>query len=71
MKTKIKIETEIPETYLSKNDQGWSLIKNGMPLCAVTSKEKAIQSALFFKLKLPNVFWNGETGEFDAFHPAI
>ena len=67
----MKIETEIPETYLSRNEQGWSLIKNGMPLCAVKSKENALQSALFLEFELPNVFWNGETGEFDTFHAAI
>lgn len=63
MKAEIKIE--IPETYLSKTEMGWNLIKNGLPLCAETSKEKARQAALHFKLKLPSVFWDGINGKFE------
>lgn len=62
----MKTEIEIPETYLSKTETGWNLIKNGMPLCAETSKAKAMQAASLFKLKLPAVFWDGINGRFEA-----
>jgi hypothetical protein len=61
MKTQIE---EIPTTHLSKNSEGWSLMHNGMPLCAVTTQEKAEGFAEHFKLKLPHVFWDGEQGQF-------
>lgn len=55
---------ETPPTYLSVNEMGWALIKDGMPLCAHTSKEGAIQCASRFKLDLPAVIWDGIKGEF-------
>lgn len=61
------MKTEIPEIYLSKNEAGWCLIYRGMPLCAMTSETEARQSAARFKLKLPEVFWDGETGRFEPF----
>ncbi len=61
MQTQIE---EIPTTHLSKNSEGWSLMHNGMPLCAVTTQERAEGFAEHFKLKLPHVFWDGEQGQF-------
>lgn len=58
-----KIE-DFPATHLSKNQDGWSLMHNGMPLCAVTTRERAEGFADHFNLKLPNFFWDGERGEF-------
>jgi hypothetical protein len=63
MQTMTKNE-EIPTTHLSKNSDGWSLMHNGMPLCAVTTQERAEGFAEHFKLKLPHVFWDGEQGQF-------
>ena len=61
----MKNEIEIPETYLSKTLEGWTVIKGGMPLCATTSREGAILCAMRFNLKLPAVFWDGENGKFE------
>jgi hypothetical protein len=55
---------EIPPVYLSQNSEGWSLIKDGMPLCAVTTRENAENVASRFKLSLPSVYWQGERGQF-------
>lgn len=55
---------EIPSVYLSHSDLGWSLIKDGMPLCAHTSKEQAEKVATQFNLQLPAVYWQGEQGQF-------
>jgi hypothetical protein len=55
---------EIPSVYLSRNSEGWSLIKDGMPLCAVTTRENAESVASRFKLSLPSVYWQGEQGQF-------
>ena len=62
---KKQIENELPQNYLSQTEEGWSVISHGMPLCAVTTKEKAIEAALFFKLKLPSIFWDGINGRFE------
>ena len=59
----MKTET-YPQTHLSRNSEGWSLIHNGLPLCAVTTRERAEGFAEHFKLKLPDFFWDGEKGEF-------
>jgi hypothetical protein len=61
----MKIEIETPETYLSKTLEGWTVINNGMPICAMTSREGATLCAERFKLELPNVFWDGENGTFE------
>lgn len=55
---------EIPSVYLSRNSEGWSLIKDGMPFCAVTTRENAESVASRFKLSLPSVYWQGEQGQF-------
>jgi hypothetical protein len=55
---------EIPSVYLSRNSEGWSLIKDGMPLCAVTTRENAESVASRLKLSLPSVYWQGEQGQF-------
>ena len=55
---------ENPSIHLSSNAQGWSLIKDGIPLCAVTSKENAVKVAVQFKLELPSIYWDGEKGQF-------
>ena len=55
---------EIPSVYLSKNSDGWSLIKDGMPLCAVTTRENAENVASRFNLSLPSVYWHCEQGQF-------
>jgi hypothetical protein len=61
----MKTQTQdFPTTHLSKNSEGWSLMHNGMPICAVTTRERAEGFAEHFKLKLPAVFWDGEKGEF-------
>jgi hypothetical protein len=61
---KKQIETESPQNYLSQTEEGWCVISHGMPLCAVTTKEKAIEAASLFKLKLPSIFWDGIRGDF-------
>jgi hypothetical protein len=61
----MKTQTEeIPTTHLSKNSEGWSLVHNGMPLCAITTRENAENVASRFKLSLPSVYWDGEQGQF-------
>jgi len=57
-------KNEIPSVYLSHSEIGWSLMKDGMPLCAHTSKENAEKLATQYKLVLPSIFWQGEQGQF-------
>lgn len=56
---------KIPSVHLSYSAElGWSLIKDGMPLCAVTTRENAEKVASRFNLSLPSVYWQGEQGQF-------
>jgi hypothetical protein len=64
---KREILKEIPSAYLSKTSDGWSLIKQGMPLCAVTTRENAEKVAAQFKIQLPSIYWQGEQGQFVSF----
>jgi len=37
-----------------------------MPLCADTTKQKAIECAATFRVELAPVYWDGEAGEFKS-----
>ena len=53
-----------PQHYLSFSERGWSLISQGMPLCAPTDKATAEQVAKKHNMTLPSVYWNGMDGKF-------
>jgi hypothetical protein len=59
-------EIEIPANYLSFSENGWSLISRGMPVCKTGTKENCLAVADRMKIKLPSVFWNGISGEFQT-----
>ena len=58
-----------PQHYLSLSERGWSLISNGMPLCAPTDKATAEQAAKRHELTLPPVYWNGMERKFTDQQP--
>lgn len=58
-----------PTNYLSYSERGWSLISQGMPLCAPTDKATAEQVANRHKITLPTVYWNGLEGRFTDQQP--
>jgi hypothetical protein len=60
----MKTKNTDPQHYLSFSDRGWSLISNGMPLCAPTTRSAAEDVANRYDLKLPPKFWNGKEGKF-------
>ena len=62
----MKTPLENPSGHLSYSAElGWSLIKDGMPLCAHNANRQEVENiADLFKLELPSVFWNGEIGKF-------
>jgi hypothetical protein len=52
------------KTYLSYSERGWILIHMGSPLCDYKKTKTEVMKAVeFFKCKLPDVTWFGETGE--------
>ncbi len=59
---------EIPPAYLSCSDGKWRLVNQGLPLCADTTREQAEACAKSFRLALPAVYWDGDTG---AFVPSV
>jgi hypothetical protein len=61
----MKNQNQIPQSFLSHCSSGkWTVVHNGMPLCAETSKEFALSTASRFKLKLPGVYWESAQGAF-------
>jgi hypothetical protein len=56
--------TGTPKTYLSAACGHWTVIHQGVPICAPTDVETAKRAAANFKLELPAIYWNGYTGEF-------
>jgi len=55
-----------PKCYLSTSRDVWRVILQEMPLCADTTKEKAIECAKTFRVELAPVYWDGEAGEFKS-----
>jgi hypothetical protein len=55
---------DTPKCYLSTSRDVWRVILQEMPLCADTTKERAIDCAKTFRVELAPVYWDGEAGEF-------
>jgi hypothetical protein len=53
-----------PKCYLSTSRNVWRVILQEMPLCADTTKERAIECAKTFRVDLAPVYWDGEAGDF-------
>ena len=53
-----------PKCYLSTSRDVWRVILQEMPLCADTTKERAIECAKTFRVDLAPVYWDGEAGDF-------
>ena len=54
-----------PSTYLSTGDNGhtWTVIHQGMPLCAGTTLERAKSVAEQYGFEPGDIAWNGERSE--------
>lgn len=57
------------KNYLSYSERGWSLISNGIPLCAPTDKLSAENVAKNLDINLPFFYWNGIQGKFTDQQP--
>jgi hypothetical protein len=55
---------DTPKCYLSTSRDVWRVILQEMPLCADTTKERAIDCAKTFRVELAPIYWDGEAGEF-------
>jgi hypothetical protein len=55
---------DTPKCYLSTSRGDWRVILQEMPLCADTTKQKAIECAKTFRVELAPVYWDGEAGDF-------
>jgi hypothetical protein len=59
-------DNSLPQSFLVRcaNGLGFTVIHNGVPICADTSRESAMICANLAKLDLPAVFWDGDSGTF-------
>lgn len=52
------------KTHLSFSENGWILIHQGSPLCDYKKTlGEVMQAAAYYKIKLPEVTWNGDRGD--------
>ena len=57
-------QTQDHKTHLSYSKNGWSLIHQGSPLCDYKkTMGEVMQVVAHYKIKLPEVTWNGDRGE--------
>ena len=57
-------QTQDHKTHLSYSKNGWSLIHQCSPLCDYKkTMGEVMQVVAHYKIKLPEVTWNGDRGE--------
>lgn len=59
-------EDSLPSSFLVRcaNGLGFTVLHNGVPICAETSRESALLCADRARLDLPDVFWDGDSASF-------
>jgi hypothetical protein len=59
-------EDSPPPSFLVRcaNGGGFTVLHNGVPICAETTRESALICASRARLDLPAVFWDGDSASF-------